>query len=195
LAVTHLLACTEPRFRPDEDDGGTERDAELAGDGDGAVTPGEAAEQGDASRTDAADSGPEPDERFTRAAALCGTDAGLALPGDVCADSVNCGNASFCDVGTHNCCLAFGGFGDACSLDPCTKEGTVREQVECDGPEDCPFGTRCCFGQGSTTCEPSCESGGELCHGDSDCTQGRCAVGRPDVAGIRFWVYWGFCEG
>jgi hypothetical protein len=181
LVVSHLLGCTEPRFRPDSD-AAMESDAGHDG-------------SEDAGNMNAPDAEPDPDQRLERAASLCGTDAGSTLPGDVCADSVNCGNAKACDVGTHNCCLAFGGFGDECSLDPCTVEGTVREMAECDGPEDCPFGTRCCFGQGSTACAPSCAPGGELCHGDPDCTQGRCAVGRPDALGLRFWVYWGFCEG
>ena len=191
LAVSHLLGCTEPRFRPDEstdaavgsDAGGPHHDASDENDSTG---PGS---------TGVHDSGPLPDQRLERAASLCGTDAGAALPGDVCVDSVNCGNAKACDVGTHNCCLAFAGVGDECSLDPCTTEGNVREMAECDGPEDCPFGTRCCFESGSTACKSSCARGGELCHGNLDCTQGRCAVGRPDVGGLRFWVYWGFCEG
>jgi hypothetical protein len=192
LSASDLVGCTEPQFRlEDSTDAAQDIDA-GASEGDSGGPPDATSAEPDA--MDRSDAGPVADARFERAMALCKTDAGAALPGDVCADSVVCGNAKACDVGTHNCCLAFGGFGDECSLDPCTTAGQVREKADCDGPEDCPFGTRCCFGAGSTTCEASCARGGALCHADPDCVQGRCAVGRPDVGGVRFWTYWGFCE-
>jgi hypothetical protein len=129
------------------------------------------------------------DGRFVRASALCNTDAGSRLPGDECAQFVTCGNAGKCDLSGLTCCMGFGGFDDCGAFVGCDE----RDIARCDGPEDCPLGTMCCFEGGSTSCEESCAPGNEVCHASEDCSRGECVKGRYDL-GIQLWLFWGFCE-
>jgi hypothetical protein len=109
------------------------------------------------------------------------TSPDVSVPLDAAGDAMEAGpdysgvvcNGKVCPRG-NVCCIEGSkpGFcltaNDTC---PIVTVGVPMLRVECDGPEDCRGGNRCCATATLAACQPACMSDDkELCHSKFDCT-------------------------
>ena len=115
---------------------------------------------------------------------------------------VACGNL-LCDAGTQVCCIADGGTKETCTIAPPTDGGKpppnacTATKMACDEAADCPSGQICCgfVGTGggfATSCQTSCGTGLQFCHGSAECVSGQCTV-LPQCHGVTIETCGAFC--
>jgi hypothetical protein len=192
------------------DDGSVQSDSSVegdagdgdagAGDDDAGADAGEADAGGDSDAGPTEDAGPGSDAGGETDAGSCGSSglvAGNDCPGVVSCQDNNGSNVPVlsCGLATHNCCVntTGGNNSNSCRTQACSGFGI--EEATCDGPEDCSGGQLCCFNDGATSCENSCNNNAaRLCHTDADCPNGlECQVGREELFTLVY-EWWGFCR-
>jgi hypothetical protein len=115
-----------------------------------------------------------------------GTKTCVPIEGGLPCDGTHiaCG-ALLCDAGAQICCINDGGAKETCTIPsdagkppPNACTGT---KMACDEAADCPSGQICCGFVGSaggfaTTCQTSCGTGLQFCHGSAECVTGQCTL-------------------
>jgi hypothetical protein len=110
--------------------------------------------------------------------------------------TIACGMGTTCTAPAQVCCAVVGkaaadGGGHTSS---CVAAGSCGNgiSISCEGTDNCPAGDKCCFtgGQGSssTTCEPKCTGGAQLCDKQSDCPASETCRPIAELGGL------GLCE-
>ena len=136
-----------------------------------------------------------------------GSDAGpkscVPVEGGLPCDGLHiaCGSLQ-CDAGSQVCCIADGGAKETCT--PVQQDGgkpppnvCTATKMACDEAADCPSGQICCGFVGSsggfaTSCQTSCGTGLQFCHGSAECTSGQCTV-LPQCHGVTIETCGSFC--
>ena len=95
---------------------------------------------------------------------VAGASATGGSGGDPNEGVVNCGS-DVCDLATESCCGQPGG------QFQCQPQCTgMSQEINCDGPEDCPGTEVCCGGFGGAECQTQCGPQSiEYCHDNTDC--------------------------
>jgi hypothetical protein len=163
------------------------------------------------------DAGPDATQGNDAGSDVVGTDASADVTGDVdktCVPvegglpcdglHVACGNSE-CDAGSQICCVTSNGTKEACAVPPPTDGGKpppntcAGSKMACDEAADCPNGQVCCgfvgpidAGGFNTTCQTSCGTGLQFCHGSAECVTGTCTV-TPNCHGVTIETCGSFC--
>lgn len=114
---------------------------------------------------------------------------------------IACGS-SLCDAGAQICCINDGGAKETCAI-PQSDGGKpppnacTGTKMACDEAADCPSGQVCCgfvgiAGGFATSCQTSCGTGLQFCHGSAECMTGSCVV-QPSCHGVTVETCSSFC--
>jgi hypothetical protein len=115
-------------------------------------------------------------------------DGCVAIDGGLACDPAHiaCGNMQ-CEAGAQVCCINDGGTKETCAIPPPSDGGKpppnscTGTKMACDEAADCPSGQICCgfvgtAGGFATTCQTSCGTGLQFCHGSAECVTGECTI-------------------